>query len=178
VDISMARYVHSLSMVALLLFSANLLPPDAAAQQPSSTGNGSKSTNPNWPPKKFSGASPNYKDYASTKLKDPPVLPGLPKYPGQLKYIQGLTFPSVGDVQTTLCRYLVKDPRDEVRDWYIGAFRTAQWGLQSTAQSNYQITATNQKLGVLTNITLHNSAAVPGYKSEIYVRYIVYPQKH
>ena len=156
-------FPEQIPAILLAVFVLNFPPVSAqnAASTPSANANA-----PNQVRKKT-----NYKSKYVTKAFE---LPGIPTYPGKnSKLLRAVELPNLGKGNITVLQsFLVKDPPEQVRDYYVQQLSDNKWNPKSGNRTNTQLQGSrdSEHCQVMVNPAFSSSQG-SGYKTMLQIRY-------
>lgn len=106
---------------------------------------------------------------------DKVVFDDLPKYTGKAKFVTGQLFHNSDIRHTTMMMvsYSATEDLDQVKDWYLNAFRMYGWNINSNSES--VIGATNTKTSNTCNIQFCKTPGSKTSRCEFQIDYCQYP---
>lgn len=113
--------------------------------------------------------------FKTTAIMAPVPIPNVPEYPaqkGQSKFVRALKYSSLGQGDNCIVQsFLLKEPPDNVRNWYSQTLSNYGWLIQPANAANTQILARRRKEGASCHIMVSPSPEA-GFKSFVQIRYV------
>lgn len=97
------------------------------------------------------------------------AVPGLPNYPGQVKFLMGTRSPNTNGGAYIALHYSAKEEQKDIIDWYLQAARNYKWNIDRRDGTVSSIML-NNSAGAICTIGVTNPTTT-GYRSDIFLMF-------